>query len=103
MSCGGRGEAGWIGVPPFALAPLSGRNAMIYQHWIGTLTLDPAAQEAAPRPVDLWLPTPAPVRATRFEYEPWPALALDPLAPPGSRFAGTVEYWYGDDEDDEDL
>jgi hypothetical protein len=75
---------------------------MIYQHWIGTLTLDPAGAEAALRPVDLWLPTPAPVCASRFEREPWPAVPLATLTPPGAHFAGTVEYWYGDEEDDEE-
>jgi hypothetical protein len=75
---------------------------MIYQHWIGTLTLDLAGSGAAPRPVDLWLPTPAPVRASRFEREPWPAAPLATLTAPGASFAGTVEYWYGDEEDEEE-
>ena len=74
---------------------------MIYQHWIGTLTPDCPADEAALRPVDLWLPGRAPTRASRFEREAWPNAPLDEVLPPGGCFHGTVEYWYGDEEDEE--
>ena len=75
---------------------------MIYQHWIGTLTLDRADEEAAPRTLDVWLPAEAPLRASRFERETWGAVLLaELLAPGGGRFAGTVEYWYVDEDDDE--
>lgn len=75
---------------------------MIYQHWIGTITLGLAADEAAPRSIDLWLPAQAPHRASRFEREPWKAAPLATLTPVGGCFAGTVEYWYGDEEEDDE-
>jgi hypothetical protein len=75
---------------------------MIYQHWIGTVTPDSAADEDSPRSIDLWLPAQAPVRASRFEREPWPTAPLPALTSTGARFAGTVEYWYGDEDDDDE-
>jgi hypothetical protein len=75
---------------------------MIYQHWIGTLSRDPDADEEAARCVDLWFPARAPVCASRFEREPWQAAPLAGLIPSGGRFAGTVEYWYGDEEEDDE-
>jgi hypothetical protein len=75
---------------------------MIYQHWIGTVTPDTAADKAAPWSVDLWLPAEAPQRASRFEHEPWQAAPLGALTPAGGCFAGTIEYWYGDEDDEEE-
>ena len=74
---------------------------MIYQHWVGTVTYDRVGEEAAARPLEMWLPAEARVRASRFEREPWRAVPLVPLAAPGGSFAGTVEYWYGDEEEDD--
>jgi hypothetical protein len=75
---------------------------MIYQHWVGTLTPDAAGDEQEPRSLDLWLPAEAPLRASRFEREAWPDASLTPLVAAGGCFAGTVEYWVGDEEDEEE-